>query len=570
VWNLRAIYSPAVRWSQIRGFIVDHSTNLLGFLVGLSLYRQWGGSFPIAGLNLNTVLTAMGALAAHLVVVILILSAYIASIVWVQASLEKSTPAEILVRFVLLAVGLPFLAYPFGILAAGLYVQNGLGIFLFLMLGLLLVATMARRLSWAVEASRQQSRQLQKLEHLGRDLLTSAPDASNLGQLLEAHVSTMFPPGRVAIWLSPGQVLYKNPADWSLELLPLWSWVREQSQAQAFLTSEELPWDSPDRNAGDHDPVVIAPILSNETASPIGCVVLLLRSLAQPWDAAALTSLFPAVHSLAAQIASALHQAEVYAETLEYQQAAQELAFAGRIQASFLPSEIPNLDGWELAVTLLPARETSGDFFDFIPLPDGRIGLLIADVADKGVGAALYMALCRTLIRTYALEYDTRPDIVILAANERILQDARANLFITAFYGILDQATSTITYCNAGHSNPYLLNTRGGTVRVLATTGMPLGIEEDAVWGLATVQIEPGDVIILYTDGIPDALNSEGEFFGKKQLVEVARGCLGLPAQEIQNCILEAVQTFAGNTPQFDDITLLVMMRNEEAQPAVN
>jgi serine phosphatase RsbU (regulator of sigma subunit) len=569
MWNLRSVNSPAGRWSQLRGFSVDQATNLLGYLAGLSLYSQWGGTFPIEGLNLEAVFAAMGAVAVHLIVVILILSAYIASIVRVQSLLEKSTPVEILVRFVLLAVVLPFLAYPFGILAAGLYVQNGISIYLFLMFGLLLVATMARRLSLAVEASRQQSRQLQKLEHLGRDLLTSPPDASNLTGLLEAHVPTMFPPGRVAIWLAPDQILFQNPADWSLELLPIWKWVQEQDSAHAFLSDDVLPWDSLDRSAGGHDPIVIAPMLSHETASPIGSVYLQLRSLSQPWDRQALSRLFPAVHSLAAQIASAQHQAQVYAETLEYQQAAQELAFAGRIQASFLPSEIPNLDGWELAVTLLPARETSGDFFDFIPLPDGRIGFLIADVADKGVGAALYMALCRTLIRTYALEYDMQPDIVIMAANERILEDARANLFITAFYGILDEATCTLTYCNAGHNSPYLFNSKdGGTVRALGTTGMPMGIERDAVWGLGTIQIDPGDVIVLYTDGIPDAMNSEGEFFGKRQLVEVARGCLGLPAQEIQNCILEAVQTFTGNSPQFDDITLLVMMRNE-AQPSV-
>jgi serine phosphatase RsbU (regulator of sigma subunit) len=428
----------------------------------------------------------------------------------------------------------------------------------------LVVAIMARQLSWAVENSRQHSRQLKKLEELGREIINSTPDASQLTSLLEAHVPTMFTPGRAAIWLAPDDVLYRSTSDWDLPFEAIWQWAREQTEARAFLTGEPLPWDGAASPHGGHEPLVVAPIRSVDGADPIGVVYLQLRGMAQPWDARSLAGLFPALNTLAAQVASALHQAEVYAETLEYQQAAQELAFAGRIQASFLPNELPRPDGWELAVTLLPARETSGDFFDFIPLPEGRIGVLIADVADKGMGAALYMALSRTLLRTYALEYDTRPDIVIMAANERILQDARANLFITAFYGILDPQTGTLTYCNAGHTTPYLLRGEsGGAVQALATTGMPMGIEMEAVWGQASIQIEPGDVLILYTDGIPDAINSEGQFFREKQLVEVARTGLGMGPQEIQSCILEAVQSFAGDTPQFDDITLLVLMRYE-------
>ena len=189
----------------------------------------------------------------------------------------------------------------------------------------------------------------------------------------------------------------------------------------------------------------------------IGFMYLELRSLAQPWDREALSSLFPAIHSLAAQVASTLYQAQVYSETLDYQAAMQELEFASRIQASFLPNEVPILPGWELAVTLLPARNMSGDYFDFIPLGEDKIGILIADVVDKGLGAALYMALSRTLIRTYALEFELQPDLVFFSTNERILQDARANLFVTAFYGILDVKTGRLAYCNAGHNPPFLM-----------------------------------------------------------------------------------------------------------------
>ncbi|MCK4900183.1 MAG: response regulator, partial [Anaerolineales bacterium] len=134
----------------------------------------------------------------------------------------------------------------------------------------------------------------------------------------------------------------------------------------------------------------------------------------------------------------------------------QELALAGEVQASFLPGKIPQIPGWQLSVSLIPARETSGDFFDAIPLPGGRVGLLIADVVDKGVGAALFMALSSTLLRTYATEYPTQPELVFSAVNERILQDTNAKQFVTVFYGILDPDTGMLVYGNAGHCPPYL------------------------------------------------------------------------------------------------------------------
>jgi sigma-B regulation protein RsbU (phosphoserine phosphatase) len=312
-------------------------------------------------------------------------------------------------------------------------------------------------------------------------------------------------------------------------------------------------------------PVVVTPIPDTIDGESIGFIYIELRSLAQPWDLRSLTSLFPAVRTLAALVASALNQAETYRDTLDYRAAIQELEFAGRIQSSFLPKELPSLDGWELAVTLLPARETSGDFFDIFQLSDGRVGFLIADVTDKGLGAALYMALSRTLLRTYALEYDEQPDIVFFSANERILQDAQADLFVTAFYGILDQSTGELTYANAGHNPPFLLSTKnGGTIHALATTGMPIGIDEDSSWTQTTIPINPDEVLILYTDGIPDAQNSDGDFFRERQLIEVVQNNLGASAQDIQASILDKVQEFVGDAPQFDDITLLVIARYSE------
>lgn len=562
--NWSQLRSVSTRWSLLRNAAMDLSMLSLAYLIALHFYQGWGGQFPIALLSPRVVVTVFAVLGVYFICALLISSGFILYVFWVQKRFSEGESSLPLGKFFLLAYGLPHLAHPFAILVAGLYIQNGILIDLYFIIGLILVAYLTRRLSWAAESSRQQSRQLRQLEHLSRKIINSPPDASALPHLLDEHVTAMFPSARIIIGLSNGEVLLKKPEDWQIDLKPIQNWVCKEARVNAYLSKESLPWEN---HHGSHDAVVTAAIFDLENGAPIGCIYIELRSLAQPWDRQALIALFPAVKTLADQIASALHQAQVYEDTLAYQRAAQEIAFAGKIQSSFLPNEMPRLQGWELAVTLLPARETSGDYFDFIPLPDGKIGILVADVADKGLGAALYMALSRTLIRTYAIEYlDSPPEVIFFSANERILQDARANLFVTAFYGILDQETGLLTYCNAGHNPPYLFSPEnGGGITPLKPTGMPIGIEENALWEQASVQIQPGDVLVLYTDGIPDAMNEAEEHFKEDRLVDITLSNLNLPVQELQTMILKSVQEFVGETPQFDDITLLVLRRDLES-----
>ena len=192
------------------------------------------------------------------------------------------------------------------------------------------------------------------------------------------------------------------------------------------------------------------------------------------------------------------------------------------------------------------------------------MGILIADVADKGVGSALYMALSRTLIRTYAEEYDADPEIVFFAANNRLLKDARANLFITTFYGILDPSEGTLTYCNAGHNPPYLVrDSDEKLVDSLTRTGIAMGIEENTTWTTEAITINAGDILVLYTDGIPDAQDQDGDFFNDEAIIDIAQKNSGRLAHEIQSSIIESVQEFSGTTPQSDDITLMVLVRNK-------
>ncbi|GAP11619.1 response regulator receiver domain/Stage II sporulation protein E [Bellilinea caldifistulae] len=241
-----------------------------------------------------------------------------------------------------------------------------------------------------------------------------------------------------------------------------------------------------------------------------------------------------------------------------------ELAMAGKIQADILPEEAPHLNGWEIVTALQPARETSGDFYDFIPLSNHKMGFVVADVSDKGMGAALFMALSSSLFRTYAVRFPTLPAITMSAVSERILSDTRGNMFVTAFFGILEPLTGRLTYANAGHPPGFLISVSGkGKISLseLKTTGMALGVSEQARWTQKTVRLSPGDLLILYTDGITEAQNEKGEFFGEDRLLDVALAYASHPAAEVHSAILNAVHHFVGHARRSDDIALIVVRR---------
>ena len=247
---------------------------------------------------------------------------------------------------------------------------------------------------------------------------------------------------------------------------------------------------------------------------------------------------------------------------------AQELLLAGRVQASFLPPEVPEIPGWLLSATLKPASEASGDFYDFISLPNARWGFVVLDVTDKGVAAAVYMALCCTLIRTFAQQHPAQPELVLSAVNRRILKDCSANQFVTVFYGVLDPVTGMLVYANAGHCPALHFPAKDGAeVHELARTGMPLGILKDRTWGQERVKLDPGDLLVLYTDGITEAHGEPPSLFGEQRLLTSVRAALGTAgtqrpsAQELQDHILADVDRFVGGAPRSDDIALTILMR---------
>jgi sigma-B regulation protein RsbU (phosphoserine phosphatase) len=240
----------------------------------------------------------------------------------------------------------------------------------------------------------------------------------------------------------------------------------------------------------------------------------------------------------------------------------QELALAAQVQASFMQRTLPQAPGWQLAVALAPARTTSGDFYDVIRLPTGKLGLLIADVVDKGVGAALYMAMSCALLRAYTGEHPDNPDLACQAVNARLLEYATADQFVTLFLGVLDPQSGVLIYSNAGHNPPILLRAaEPEQVVLLRNTGMPLGVEETALWPARQVQMAPGDVLVMYTDGVTDAENVDGAWYELPRLIAVVKSSRGSTAQALRDAILEDVQRFTRDAVQADDMALVVLVR---------
>jgi serine phosphatase RsbU (regulator of sigma subunit) len=240
-----------------------------------------------------------------------------------------------------------------------------------------------------------------------------------------------------------------------------------------------------------------------------------------------------------------------------------ELIMAGRIQVDILPEKAPVLPGWDISARLKPARETSGDFYDFIPLTERKWGIVLADVTDKGMGAALFMALSSTLIRTYATRFPTLPGLAMNAVSERLLTDTRGGMFVTALFGILEPHSGRFIYANAGHPPAFHIGHQHGktVIERLRATGMALGVSESAQWKQKIVRMTPGDYLVLYTDGFTEAQNRQGDFFGEERLLDVVLSKIGRTARELQDALIEEVNRFEGYSLPQDDMALIVIHR---------
>jgi serine phosphatase RsbU (regulator of sigma subunit)/anti-sigma regulatory factor (Ser/Thr protein kinase) len=265
---------------------------------------------------------------------------------------------------------------------------------------------------------------------------------------------------------------------------------------------------------------------------------------------------------LAAQAAPALRVAQLVreqkAEAATRQRFEQELEVARLIQQNFLPRELPDLPGWQIAAYYRPAREVGGDFYDVIPLPDGRVAFVVGDVTDKGVPAALVMSATRSVLRASAQRL-IEPGVVLERVNEHLCPDMPEKMFVTCLYGVLDPGTGHLRFANAGHDLPYV-KTADGVVELRAR-GMPLGLMPGMDYEEKEATLEPGDSVLLHSDGVVEAHDPERDMFGFPRLKEtMARGVGG---QELIDRVLGDLEAFTGSdAEQEDDITMVTLQRS--------
>jgi sigma-B regulation protein RsbU (phosphoserine phosphatase) len=249
---------------------------------------------------------------------------------------------------------------------------------------------------------------------------------------------------------------------------------------------------------------------------------------------------------------------EAQAALLEKERLEHELELARELQQSILPHTFPELPQASCAARSRPARQVGGDFYDVIRLRGGRVGLVIADVSDKGLAAALYMALARSLIRAEA-RHHASPRQVLLSTHRLLLEMTQATMFVTVFYGVLDAGQRSLRYARAGHNYPLLFRPDSDECQALAADGIVLGCVKNVDLEEASVDLHSGDVLVLYTDGITDANSSSGEFFGTERLRETVRAAGELSAQGACDLVFDRVDRFQAGTVQYDDMAVLVV-----------
>lgn len=266
------------------------------------------------------------------------------------------------------------------------------------------------------------------------------------------------------------------------------------------------------------------------------------------------------LNAIASSAATAIENARLYQVAVDKGRMDQELSMARRVQTGLIPDEVPQLEGWQFAASWLPAREVAGDFYDFVPADQDGMGLVIADVTDKGMGAALFMALTRSMLRA-SLEGASTPAEAISKTNRLVCANSSTAMPVTLFYGEVHPNQNDLVYVNAGHNPPLIHRAKDSSFQELGRTGIVLGVDDTIVLEQDTVRLEPGDAVVFYTDGVTDALNHDEQAFGEERLRKAITDSASGSAQEIAVGLLQALQEFIGGAEPFDDITLMIAKR---------
>jgi serine phosphatase RsbU (regulator of sigma subunit)/putative methionine-R-sulfoxide reductase with GAF domain/anti-sigma regulatory factor (Ser/Thr protein kinase) len=270
------------------------------------------------------------------------------------------------------------------------------------------------------------------------------------------------------------------------------------------------------------------------------------------------------LNGIAQQVALSIQNDLFQREMVARERLETEVQLARQIQQTFIPETLPDLPHWDLAARWRTARQVGGDFYDVFELRNGKLGLFIADVADKGVPAAMFMAVTRTLVRAAVLQTES-PATALRQVNDLLYPDAEQGMFVTAVYGVLDSLTGRFTYANAGHNPPLWIKYPQASpvpeIERLTRTGMALGVELGCEMAEASIDLAPGDVLLFYTDGITEAFSPTDEIFGEDRLHTVLNYLTPASAAEVLDAVDTAVVNFIADAPVSDDITLVVVKR---------
>jgi serine phosphatase RsbU (regulator of sigma subunit) len=555
---------------RLANYSLNLSLTTLPLWLGLFVYHELlHGEIPLTSLRTNIGPSLAFVLVAWLMLPVSSFPIVVTAERGVQGALRWWRD---ILRGLALTILVPLLFSP---VLAIILNRLGVDVFVFATVGLLGISLMAQRLARSLASERQRVEELTVLNALGTDIIHNPPSAEATGALLAKHAPRFVPDADFQLCLFAGQESEGRQIviDWrdgaarstaNAPLTPPWGWLRTQRQPlhAADLSQASLPFAWNEELDGPlPGSLLLVPLLASDPASAGGerCIGGILMRHTR--HGAFTPEILPSIIALANQLAAALENARLHQEALARERLERELALARGIQTSFLPAGVPEVEGWTFVASLEPARYVSGDFYDFVPLPGGRWGVLIADVADKGMPAALYMALARTLIRAHAPDHADDAAGCLLAANDQILADTQSGLFVTVFYGILDPASGEMTFANAGHNPPYLIHRDSRPAEPLRNTGMALGVMPSIPLEVARTQLEPGDYLVLYTDGVTEAQDHDLNGFGSDRLLAAITSAGRGSADAIHHRVRSAVAAFVGDAPQFDDLTLMVVRR---------
>jgi phosphoserine phosphatase RsbU/P len=394
------------------------------------------------------------------------------------------------------------------------------------------------------------------------DKTRAASERTELAALLEQHLKEALQPSWLVVYLESSDNRLSATAEGMI------------SQSQVISANEAVleelarrgkPWDISEDDSQnslpallvrEHSPDCLVPILGRD-ARLIGLIVLGMRRSEEPYSAED-QRLLALVASQTGVALESIRLAEKIAERMEAERrAAQEMEFARQVQTKLFPQKFPSMKTLEYTGDCIPAKTVGGDYYDFLELGPGRLGIVLADIAGKGVPGALLMANLQANLRSqYAIAVDDLPRL-LTSVNRLFFQNTDDASYATMFFADYNDATRLLRYSNCGHLPPLLVRASGTNVERLHSTSMVLGMFE--VWQseITEVMLAPGDTLVLYTDGITEAENRVGDEFGESRLVETLQGLSELPVEQLRDTVVNAVRQFSGDK-QSDDITLVV------------